>query len=206
MNKLEASVLRDTESQHLVTTIRLSSGIECLLIWLGGLRMNMTNGSLNAHIYNSGILMVNTLHQHLVVDHITFKVLQAVLVPSNTPSAMDVPIHLPTLRLFCLQGRNTLRINFQHPVQCISHIQEALLINTSRVSIALPNQDQSHSWHNLFRLTIRCLRLFHLSQSNLEHTHDQWKRMSSQWRVEGTSKATTILNILPQVTTVKFSL
>lgn len=190
MNKAEASVLRGT------TTICLLSGKECLLIWLGGLHTNMTNGSLNALTYNSGMLMVNMLHQHLVVDHITFKVLQPVLVPSSTPSAMDVQTHLPTLRHSCLLGQSILRINFQHLIQCIRHIQGTLLSSTSRVSIPLPKQDRS-SWHNLYPLTVRCRHLFHLSQSNPEHTHDQWKRTSNHWRVEGTNKATTTLNILP---------
>ena len=197
MNKVEALVLQDTESQHLATTIRLSSGKKFLLMWPGGLHMNMTNGSLNARTCNSGNLMVSTLHQHLVVGHITLKALQRVLVPSNTPSAMDVQTHLPTLPLSCLRGPNILRTNFQHPTQCISHIQGTLLISTSRVSIPLPNQDQSHSWHNPYPLTVRYLRLFHPRQSNLEHIHDQRKRMINQWRVEGTSKATIIPNILP---------
>lgn len=197
MNKVEASVLRDTESQYLVTTIRLSSGKECLLIWLEGLHMTMINGFLNALTYSSGILSVNMPHQHLVVDHITFKVLQPVLVTLNTLLATDVQIHLPTLRLSCLHERNIQRTNFQRPIQCISRIPETLLISTRRVSIPLPKRDRSHSWHNLYPLTVRCLRLFRLTQSNPEHTHDQWRRTSSQWRVEGTSKATTMLSILP---------
>lgn len=134
--------------------------------------MNMTNVSLNALTYNSGILII-TLHRHLVVDHIMFKVLHPVLVPSNTPSAMDVRTHLPTLRRFCLHGRSILRINSQHQTQYISRIQEILLTSISRVSIPLTKQDQSHSWHNLCPFTVRCLRLFHLSRSNPEHTRDQ---------------------------------
>ena len=157
--------------------------------------MNMTNGPLNAHICNSGILTVNMLHRHLVVDRIMVKVLQPVLLPSSTPSAMGAQTHLPTLRLSCLRGRSILHINFQHPTQYISHIQESLLISTSRVSMLRLSQDQSHSWHNLCPLTARCLRLFHLSQSNPEHTHEHLTRTSHQLRVEGTNKATIILNI-----------
>ena len=149
MSKVEASVLQDTESRHLVMTIHLSSGKDCLLTWLGGLPMTMTNDSLSALTHNSGILMVNTLHHHPVVDHITVKVRQPLLVPSNTRSAMDVQIHLRTLHPFCHHGQNTQPINFQHPTQCISHNQETLLISTNRVSIPLPNQDQTHSSHNL---------------------------------------------------------
>ena len=142
--------------------------------------MKMTNGSPNALTCNSGILTVNTLHQHLVVDHIMLKALQPVLLPSSSPSAMDAQTPLPILRLFCLHGRSILRTNFQHLTQCISHIQEILLISTSRISMPHPNQDRYHSWHNLYPLTVRCLRLFHLSQSNPEHTHDQLIRTSHQ--------------------------
>lgn len=179
MSKAQASVLRDTESKHLVTTtICHSSDKECLLNWLGELRMSLTNDSLNALIYSSGILIANTVHRHLVVDLITFQVLQQVLVPSNTPSVMDVQTHLLTLRLSCHHEQSILRINFQPPTQYISHIQETLLISTNRVSIPLPSQDQLLSQHNLCPLTVRYLRLFRLSQSNPEHTHDQWKWMS----------------------------
>ncbi len=197
MNKVEALVLLDTENQHLATTIRLSSGKKCLLSWPGEVHMNMTNGSLNARTCNSGNLMVSTLHQHLFVGHITHKALQRVLVPMNTLSAMDVQTHLPTLPLSCLRGPNILRINFQHPTQCISQIQGTRLISTSRVSIPLPNQGKSHNWHNPYPLTVRYLRLFLPRQSNLEHIHDQRKRTINQWRVGVTSKATTIPNILP---------
>ena len=183
-------------------TIRLSSGKECLLTWLGELPMKMTNGSLNDLIYNSGILMVNTLPRHLLVDHIMFKVLRPVLVPSSILSVMDGQIHPPILHLSCLHGRSIPRTNSQHQTQRTSHIQEILLINTSRVSTSristtLTNQNQSHSWHNPWPLTVRCLRLFHHSRSSPEHTLDPWKRMSRQLQVVGTNKFTTIHNILP---------
>ena len=197
MNQVGPLVLRDTESQHLVTTIRLSSVKEYLLTWLGELHMNMTNGSLNALIHNSGILMLNTLHRHLLVDHITYKVLRLVLVPSNTLSAMDAPIHLPILHLICLQGRSIPRTNSHHRIQCTSNIQETLLTSTSRVSTILPKPNRSHSWHNLYPHTVHCLRLYHRSQSTPERTQGPWKRTSNQWQVEATNIITTTLNILP---------
>ena len=178
-------------------TIHLSSGKECLLTWLGEAHMNMTNGFLNALTYNNGILIVNMLHRHLVVDHITFKVLRLVLVPSSILSAMDVQIRLPILHLSCLHGRSILRTSSQRPIQCTSHNQETLLTSTSRVSTTLPNRNQSHSWHNLYHLTVPCLHLFHLSQSSPEHTQGPWNQTSNQWQVEGTNKATTTLSILP---------
>lgn len=131
-------------------TIRLSSGKECLLTWLGEMHMKMTNGSLNALTYNNGTLLVNTLRRHLLADHITLKVLRLVLVPSNTPSAMDGQIHLPILRPSYLRGQNIPRTNSQHQIQRTSHNQEILRISTSKVSTSrisstLPNQNQSHS-------------------------------------------------------------
>lgn len=136
-------------------TIRLSSGKECLLTWLGEMHMKMTNGSLNALTYNNGTLLVNTLRRHLLADHITFKVHRLVLVPSNTPSVMDGQIHLPILRPSCLHGQSIPRTNSQHQTQRTSHIQEILRISTSkvstskvstsRISTTLPNQNQSHS-------------------------------------------------------------
>ena len=179
-NKMEASVLQGTESLHLGTTIHLSSDKECRLMWLEGLHMNMTNGSLNVLTCNSGTLMANTLHRHRVVDHTTSKVLQLVLVPSSTPSAMDVQIHLPTLPLFYLHELSILDTNFQHPIPYISQVQETLLINTNRVSIILASRDQSPSWRSLFPLTVRFLRLYHLNQSSPDHTRDPWKRTSNQ--------------------------
>lgn len=110
--------------------------------------MNTIKDSLNALTYNNGSLIVNTLHPPLVVDPITLKVLQLVLVPWNIPSAMDVQTHLPIHRLSCLHGRSILGTNLHHPTHYISHIQEILLISTSRVSIPLLNQDQPHNWHN----------------------------------------------------------
>ena len=144
-NKVVASVLPDTESQHLLMTISLSSGKECLLTWLGGLHMNMINGSLNALTHNSGILTINTLRPRLAVDRIMLKVHSLVPAPSNIPSATDVQIHLQTLRLICLHGPNILLINSQHLIRCINSIQETLLISTSRASITLPNRNRSHS-------------------------------------------------------------
>lgn len=147
---MEALVLRDTESQHLIMTIRLSSGKECLLTWLGEMHMKMINGSLNALTYNNGTLLVNTLRRRLLAAHITLKVLPLVLVPSNTPSAMDGQIHLPILRPSCLHGQSIPRTNSQHQIQRTSHIQGILRISTSkvstsRISTTLPNQNQSHS-------------------------------------------------------------
>ena len=153
-------------------TIHLSNGKECLLTWLDGMHLNMTNGSLNALTYNSGTPIINTLRQHLVVDPTIFKVLIPGLVPPSTPSAMDAQTHLPTLRLSCPHGQSILHTNFQDPTRFISHNQEIPLISTSRASIFLTNQDLSRSWHNLYPLTARCPRLFHRSQSNPEHIRD----------------------------------
>ena len=177
---MEASVLQGIESQHLGTTIHLSSDKECRLMGLEGLHMNMTNGSLNVLTCNSGTLTANTLHRHRVVDHTTSKVLRLVLVPSNTHSATDVQIHLPTLPLSYLHELSTLDTNFQHPIPCTSQVQETLLINTNRVSIILASRDQSPSWRSLFPLTVRFLRLYHLNQSSPDHTRDLWKRTSNQ--------------------------
>ena len=177
---MEASVLQGIESQHLGTTIHLSSDKECRLMWLEGLHMNMTNGSLNGLTCNSGTLMANTLHRHLAVDHTTSQVLQLVLVPSSIHSAMDVQIHLPTLPLSYLHELSTLDTNFQHPIPYISQVQETLLISTNRVSIILASQDQFLSWRSLFLLTVRFLRLYHLNQSSPDHTRDPWKRTSNQ--------------------------
>ena len=135
--------------------------------------MNMTNGYPNALTYNNGIPMVNTLHQHQAADHIMFKVLRLVLVPSNIRSAMDVPTHRPTLHLLCLHGRSFLDTNSQHRMRCISQLQETLPISTTRASTILPSLNLSHSWHNLYHLTVHCLRLFHLSQSSPEDTQDR---------------------------------
>ena len=154
-------------------TIRLSSGKECLLTWLGELHMNMINGYPNALTYNNEILTVNTLHQHQAAGHIMFKVPRLVLVPSIIRSIMDVPTRLPTLRLLCLHGRSFLDTNSQHRMQCISQLQETLPISTTRASTILPSLKPFPSWHNLYRLTAHCLRLFHLSQSNPEDTQDQ---------------------------------
>ena len=179
-NKMEASVLQGIGSQHLGTTIHLSNGKECRLMWLEGLHMNMTNGSLNVLTCNSGTLMANTLHQHRVVDHTTFKVLQLVLVPSSTHSAMDVQIHLPTLPHSYLHEPSTLDTNFQRPIPCISQVPETLLISTNRVSIILASRDKSPSSRSLFPLTVRFLRLYRLNQSSPDHTRDLWKRTSNQ--------------------------